>query len=255
MGGLHAGHESLIRRSARENSATIVSIFVNPLQFGPKEDFAKYPRTIESDLSICERAGGTAVFVGETADLYPEGHCIRVDPGPLGDVLCGATRPGHFRGVATVVAKLFGIVEPNVAYFGLKDFQQFAVIRRLVADLNMPLTVIGCETIREPDGLAMSTRNRYLSPTDRERATCLWRGLTAARRLFAAGERSADKLENAAISEVAGTPGAAIDYITVVEPRTLLRAAEAAEGSVLCMAVFLGGARLIDNGALSSLGQ
>lgn len=251
MGGLHEGHASLIRRSVKECQNTVVSIFVNPLQFGPNEDFARYPRTPEADLAVCEAAGADVVWMANRSEMYPGGFETHVEPGPLANVLCGASRPGHFRGVTTVVAKLFGVVQPNRAYFGRKDFQQVTIIQRMVVDLNMPVTVVVCPTVREPDGLAMSTRNQYLRGEDRVRAACLWKALGAARRCYAAGVRSVAELRQAAVEVVSGTTGTRVDYVEVVNPETLRTPGFAEQNTVLALAVHVGKSRLIDNGILS----
>jgi pantoate--beta-alanine ligase len=218
MGAFHDGHVSLIRRARDERDAVVVSIFVNPLQFGPGEDLSRYPRDEERDLSMAGELGVDVVFAPTIEEMYPAGQpAVTVDPGPLGDRLEGAVRPGHFRGVATVVAKLFEVVGPSTAYFGEKDAQQLAVIRRMVRDLSFPIDVVGCPTVREFDGLAMSSRNAYLSPVQREAAGCLFLALSEAAEMARGGERDAARLVAAMAREIGATPEAGIDYAAVVD--------------------------------------
>lgn len=251
MGGLHEGHAALIRESAGSFPQTIVSIFVNPLQFGAGEDFAKYPRTVEADLDLCGHAGANAVFLANQSDMYPGGFETHVHPGPMADVLCGRSRPGHFRGVLTVVAKLFGIVEPTVAFFGRKDFQQVAIVRRMVLDLNMPVEIRACATVREPDGLAMSTRNKYLNPDQRKHATCLFRAMGDIRAAFRAGERDGLKLRATGVRAIESVPESRIDYVEIVDSDSLQSVSAATASSVICLAVYIGTTRLIDNGVMA----
>lgn len=247
MGYLHEGHASLIRHAAAENDKVIVSIFVNPMQFGPNEDLESYPRDLEHDLDVCGQEGAELVFHPEAAELYPDGFCTFVDMTGPTEHLCGSSRPAHFRGVCTVVNKLFQITQPDRAYFGQKDAQQLAVIRRMTADLNMPIEIIGCPIVREPDGLALSSRNQYLSERERQAALCLSAGLACGRRLLAAGERDARKIKAAIRSEISREPLARIDYIELVDP-VAIQPITVAEGAVLCAAaVFIGKTRLIDN--------
>lgn len=253
MGGLHEGHASLVRTSSHSHQSTVVSIFVNPLQFGPNEDYSKYPRTFDADLEVCRVSGATAVFVPDAADVYPTGFQTKVIPGDLAEVLCGKSRPGHFTGVTTIVAKLFNMVQPDRAYFGRKDFQQATIIRRMVRDLNMPLEVVVCATVREPDGLAMSTRNRYLSPEARKSAICLWRALGEMRRMYADGERRGAVLVEAGARVIQNAPEARIDYVSLVDPETLRDVTVVQGNSVVCLAVYVGSARLIDNGDLGAV--
>ncbi len=252
MGALHAGHLSLVARSRRECDITIASIFVNPLQFAANEDYARYPRTFHDDSRQLESAGVTALFAPSADEMYPAGsngnpENFLVQPGPLGSRLDGASRPGHFTGVATVVAKLFHIVAPTRAYFGQKDAAQVAVLRRMVRDLNFDVELVACPIIREADGLAMSSRNRYLSPAERRDALVLHRAIGNAAMLYMMGESSADALIAAAQTEFALTPAARIDYITLVDPDTLLPLKQAAPGALFAVAAYLGNTRLIDN--------
>lgn len=247
MGALHAGHVSLMGAAARDGHAVVVSIFVNPTQFGPHEDLAAYPRTLDADLAMCERAGVKAVFVPAVSEVYPPGDQTRVRPGPLADGLCGAFRPGHFEGVCTVVAKLFNIVHPDVAYFGQKDFQQAAIIRRMTIDLALPLCIETCPIVREADGLAMSSRNAYLSADDRRQAASLHTALCEGERMIAGGETRAAKLI-VAIKRVLSEAGpCGIDYIAVCDPETLRDMAVVHPPVLMALAVRIGGTRLIDN--------
>ena len=221
MGAFHGGHRSLMRRANDERDVTVVSIFVNPLQFGDASDLETYPRDEPADLAVAEREGVDVVFAPSTDEMYPGGESeVTVDPGPLGERFEGASRPGHFRGVATVVAKLFDTVGPCSAYFGEKDAQQLAVIRRMVRDLSLPVDVRCGPVVREPDGLALSSRNRLLSPERREAATCLFLALSVAAELARAGERDTGKLVAAMAREIGATPQARIDYVAVVDEET-----------------------------------
>ena len=254
MGFLHAGHQSLIRAAAKRAPAVAVTIFVNPTQFGPAEDLARYPRDPEGDLRKCEEAGATFVFVpAGPEELYPAGFQTWVEPGLLAAPLCGERRPGHFRGVCTVVAKLFALSRADAAFFGEKDYQQLAVIRRMNADLNLGVEVVGRPIVRERDGLALSSRNAYLSPEDRGRATALWKALSAARAAFRSGERNAARLEEIARGTLKEA-GVRIDYAEVRDPVELQRPQTADAASRLFLAAFLGKTRLIDNGAMSEQG-
>ena len=254
MGSLHAGHVSLIA-AARQRAPTVaVTIFVNPAQFGPNEDLARYPRDLDGDLGKCEAAGAALVFAPEgPAELYPPGFQTFVEPGPLAQPLDGEKRPGHFRGVATVVVKLFALSRADVAFFGEKDFQQLAVIKRLALDLNLGTEVIGRPIVREQDGLAMSSRNAYLSREERASAVALWSALKAVRERFVAGEREGAALEAAARS-VLEEAAVRIDYAELRDPVELQRAAKADPSTRLFLAAFLGKTRLIDNGALGENG-
>jgi pantoate--beta-alanine ligase len=247
MGALHAGHASLIRAARRETGFVVVSIFVNPTQFGPKEDLDRYPRTPEADLRLCAEEGADLVFAPPAAELYPPGFRTYVEVHGLQDLLCGASRPGHFRGVATVVLKLFHIVGPDVAYFGQKDAQQFRLLEQMAHDLDVPVRLRLCPIVREPDGLALSSRNRYLNPEERRQAQVLSEALAEATRLVSAGERDAGRLRQLLADRVAAAPLARLEYAAVVaydtqEPLDRLR------GRVLiALAVHFGGTRLIDN--------
>lgn len=246
MGALHEGHASLVRRSAAENARTLVSIFVNPTQFGPNEDLAKYPRTLEADLKLCEQAGASAVFTPNNEMMYPPGFCSWVTVEGLGDRLCGASRPGHFKGVTTVVSKLFHIVEPTRAYFGQKDAQQALILRRMVRDLDMPLELIVCPIVREPDGLAMSSRNRYLSEDERRRAVGLSKALFEAQRLFKAGTRTAAVLRGQLIITLDEYVDK-LDYAELVDADSLQPVTEITGPTLIAVAAWVGGTRLIDN--------
>jgi pantoate--beta-alanine ligase len=247
MGYLHAGHRSLVERARAENDHLAASIFVNPTQFGPGEDFERYPRDLDRDRALLAAAGCDAVFVPEVAEIYPPGAATLVDVGPVAAPLEGERRPGHFRGVATVVLKLFGIFQPTRAYFGEKDAQQLAVIRRLVRDLDVPVEVVGCPTVREPDGLALSSRNSYLTPRERRAAGVLHRALDAARALVMAGERNGEALRVAMRRTLGEQPLVRADYVSVADPDSF-RELQSVEGpALLLLAAFLGRARLIDN--------
>jgi pantoate--beta-alanine ligase len=247
MGYLHAGHVALLEEGRRRGDRLVLSIFVNPTQFAPTEDLARYPRDLEGDLAKASSAGTDVAFVPADAEMYPRGFQTFVQVRELEKGLCGAHRPGHFVGVATVVCKLFNIVRPHVAIFGEKDYQQLAVIRRMVADLDMPIEIAGLPTVREPDGLAMSSRNKYLSVEERQRALALSRGLRAARALFDGGEREPAKLVAAAQAEIA--PAATrIDYVELRDAATLTPIVDrVAAPAVIAVAAFVGRTRLIDN--------
>ncbi len=247
MGYLHAGHVSLVERARRENEAVVASVFVNPTQFGPSEDLARYPRDLERDQRMLAQAGCDLLFAPAPEEMYPAGFETLVDVGSVAAPLEGERRPGHFRGVATVVLKLFGIVQPHRAYFGEKDAQQLAVIRRLVRDLDVPVEVTGCPTLREPDGLALSSRNTYLSAQERRAAPVLHRALTAARERWAAGERDAEVLRRAMADVLAAEPLARVDYVSVADPETLRECSTATLPVLFSLAAFLGQTRLIDN--------
>lgn len=250
MGALHAGHLALVRASRTETDFTVVSIFVNPTQFGPNEDLARYPRTFEADRELCAAVGTDLIFAPTSAEMYPPTSRTWVEVTGLTDVLCGPLRPGHFRGVTTVVAKLFQIVQPDVAVFGQKDAQQALVIRRMVEDLNMPIQVRVHPTVREPDGLAMSSRNRYLDPTQRSNATCLIRALRRAEAMVASGERSVAVIERAMTEIIEATPGTRIDYVRVLSAELLEPMTNLDRPALAALAVFFGSTRLIDNATL-----
>jgi pantoate--beta-alanine ligase len=248
MGAFHDGHASLMRRARDERDHVAVSIFVNPLQFGPGEDLSRYPRDEDRDLSIAGQLGVDVVFAPTVEEMYPTGRPeVTVDPGPVGERLEGAARPGHFRGVATVVAKLFDVVGPSTAYFGEKDAQQLAVIRRMVRDLSLPVEVQGCPTVREPDGLATSSRNAYLSPEQREAAGCLFLALSEAAQMARSGERDAASLVAAMAREIGATPEARIDYAAVVDDETFEEVSAIAGPARALVAARFGDTRLIDN--------
>lgn len=247
MGYLHEGHQSLIARSVAENDRTVVSDFVNPIQFGPTEDLATYPRDIERDAALCESTGANLIFHPEADEMYAPDFCTYVDMDHLTKGLCGKTRPIHFRGVCTVVSKLFHIVQPDRAYFGQKDAQQLAVIRRMVRDLNMPLNIVGCPIIREEDGLAKSSRNTYLSAEERKAALCLSRGLNKGKAAVEAGETDAEKIKAIITAEIEAEPLSRIDYVEIVDWNNL-EPVSSTEGSILAaVAVYIGKTRLIDN--------
>jgi pantoate--beta-alanine ligase len=247
MGALHEGHLALVRRARQEAEFVVVSIFVNPLQFGPTEDFGKYPRTLEADCARLESVGADLVFAPTTEQMYPAGATTVVLVEGLSERLDGRSRPTHFRGVSTVVAKLFNIVGPDVAIFGQKDAAQVAVLRRMVRDLNMPLKLVVAPIVREPDGLAMSSRNAYLSPDERRQALVLHRALTQAEQLAAAGERSAARLRSAVLEVIASEPAARLDYCELVDADTLEPVETISRGVLLALAAHFGQTRLIDN--------
>ena len=247
MGALHGGHASLIERSVRENAVSVVSIFVNPTQFGPGEDLAAYPRDEAADLALCARLGMTAAFAPGVDEMYPPGDATRVQPGPVAARLEGAARPGHFVGVATVVTKLFAIVRPDVAYFGQKDFQQLRVVQTLARDPRLGVRVVGCATVREPDGLALSSRNSYLSADNRRDALALSRGLFAAREDWTSGERDPAKLRARVRGVASGPSGVALEYVSVADPITLDELERPAQRALISLAARVGKARLIDN--------
>jgi pantoate--beta-alanine ligase len=253
MGYLHAGHASLLREARRladvggRRGLAVASIFVNPAQFGPGEDLARYPRDLEGDLARCAEAGIDRVLApSDPARIYLPGHETWVTVERASQGLCGASRPGHFRGVATIVAKLFHLTLPHVALFGEKDFQQLAVIRAMVRDLSFGIEIVGMPIVREPDGLALSSRNAYLSPEDRARALALSRALFAAQDAASRGERDAGALRARAVERL-GAAGARVDYVEIVHPETLAPLPRAEPGSVMLVAAFVGGTRLIDN--------
>ena len=247
MGALHEGHLSLVRQARRDNTHVGVSIFVNPAQFHNPDDLATYPRDPERDLAMLKQEGVGLVWTPSPDQVYPAGYQTYVHVEEASRPLEGAARPGHFRGVATVCAKLMNVFEPQRVYFGQKDAQQVAVIRRMVEDLNFPLTVVSCPTVREPDGLAMSSRNVLLSPQARTHATCLFRALQAGRDAFAQGERRAEALRAAMRSVIDATPMARINYVSVAHPETLLELEVVEAAALLSLAVFVDEVRLIDN--------
>jgi pantoate--beta-alanine ligase len=247
MGALHAGHASLIERARSDSAFVTVSIFVNPLQFGPNEDYLRYPRPLERDLEICENAGVDLVFAPEVTEVYASEQRTFVEVSRLGDHLCGAFRPGHFRGVATVVAKLFNIAYPDRAYFGEKDYQQLAIIRRMVKDLNFGVEIVAVPTYREPDGLALSSRNAYMSPSERALSPVVFQTLRAAKTAIEQGERRTDVIKGSAIKALSRESGVRVQYFEIVDPLEVQPVAEIhGEVRVAC-AVFIGNTRLIDN--------
>jgi len=247
MGFLHRGHLCLVRDAKARGDRLVVSIFVNPTQFGPGEDFSGYPRDFERDCALLESEGVDALFHPSVEEMYPRGGQTRVDVEPLSLSLCGASRPGHFRGVATVVTKLFNIVLPHLAVFGEKDYQQLQVIRRLVRDLSLGVEIVGHLIVREADGLAMSSRNAYLSEAERLAAVCLSRALCKAERLFKRGELSARALVRNALAEIEKEPLASVEYVRLCDAETLDEIAVIDDAAVLALAVRIGKARLIDN--------
>jgi len=247
MGALHAGHVSLIERARTECEFVVVSIFVNPLQFGPSEDYQRYPRPLEKDAELCTKNFVDLIFAPETGDMYAAPQITFVEVTRITDHLCGAFRPGHFRGVATVVLKLFNIVQPEFAYFGEKDYQQLCVIRRMVDDFNLPLTVVPVPTYRESDGLAMSSRNVYLSPAERTAAPALYRALTLARERIASGEKDAAIIKTAAMSILAAEPLIRVQYFEIVDPSEVQPVAIVTGPVRIAAAIFIGKTRLIDN--------
>lgn len=248
MGALHEGHLSLMREGKRRADVLVTSIYVNPTQFAPAEDLARYPRDEEGDFIKCEEVGVDAVFIPTDAMMYPDGYHTYVTVEKLGEVLCGASRPTHFRGVTTVCAKLFTMVRPHVAIFGEKDYQQLVIIRRMVDDLNIPVEIVGVPTVREADGLAMSSRNRYLSDEEREAARSLSQSLKLAQDLVVGGERDMNAIKDAVRTMIESTKLPKVDYISIVDPNTLEETSTLP--ARLCIAANVGPARLIDNCAL-----
>ena len=247
MGALHAGHLSLVERARTENETVAASLFVNPLQFGPNEDFSRYPRRLERDLELFREACVALVFAPPVEEMYPQGATSFVDVGAVGERLDGVHRPGHFRGVATVVAKLFHIVQPARAYFGQKDAVQVAVLRQMVHDLNFPLELVACPIVRDPDGLALSSRNAYLSREERQRALVLSRALRDVAEAVAGGECDVAKLLERGRAVVSGEPGVQLEYLEAVDPATLLPVGKATPGTLVAIAARVGATRLIDN--------
>lgn len=250
MGALHAGHLSLVEAARHRCDIVVVSIFVNPTQFGEGEDFDAYPRDLDADADLLESVGVDVLFAPTVAAMYPSGATTSVDPGPLGEVWCGASRPGHFVGVATVVTKLLGIVTPDVAFFGEKDYQQLRVIERVVRDLDIDTRIVGCPIVREPDGLALSSRNRYLSADERAHALVLSRALSRAQRSAASGADDLASLEMELAATIAAEPGVALDYAAIVDAETLETVTDLRRPARALAAVRVGSARLIDNVAI-----
>jgi pantoate--beta-alanine ligase len=247
MGALHEGHLSLARAAKAKSDVVAASIFVNPLQFGPSEDLEKYPRNLERDVTLLEKEGVDILFTPTAKEMYPPGAVTYVTVEGLSEKLCGRSRPGHFRGVATVVAKLFHIVEPDLAFFGQKDAAQCVIIRRMVRDLNLPVEIVVCPIVREPDGLAMSSRNAYLSPQERTSALVLYRALTAAKTLFEQGERNASTLIAGGRRVMAKERGVRLDYFEIVDPELLAPVTELTRTALVAVAAVVGTTRLIDN--------
>jgi pantoate--beta-alanine ligase len=247
MGNLHEGHLRLVDAARRECSFAAVSIFVNPTQFGPREDFGSYPRTPGEDYAACEARGADLIFAPEVAEMYPPGSCTQVSVPGLDSVLCGATRPGHFTGVATVVTKLLSIVQPDVALFGAKDFQQTVVLRRMAADLNLPARIVVCPTVREADGLAMSSRNAYLSPAERAQAPALRESLRQAEEKLRGGAAPADVIEGIRSALARLAPAGVVDYVKIVDPLSLADVQNVSLPVLVALAVQFSKARLIDN--------
>lgn len=247
MGALHAGHLSLVRASKSRCKVTAVSIFVNPLQFGPSEDLSKYPRPLERDLALLEEAGVDLVFLPSVEEMYPAGAKTRVIVEDLSNKLDGLSRPGHFNGVTTVVGKLFEIVRPDLAFFGQKDAAQVAVLRKMARDLDMDVELIVCPIVREKDGLAMSSRNAYLTPEQRQQALVLHRALMRVQTAADRGERDAAKLRRIGEQVIAEEPGARLDYFAIVDPETLDPVADTRGGALVAVAAYVGTTRLIDN--------
>jgi len=247
MGALHEGHLSLIRLSAAENDLTIVSVFVNPIQFDDPNDFETYPETLEKDAAAAFGAGARVVFAPTAGEMYPENFSTYIDMTGVSEQLCGASRSSHFRGVLTVVGKLFGVCMPDTAYFGEKDAQQLAVVRKMASELCMNVTIRGCPTIREGDGLAMSSRNARLSAEERAAARCLFKALGEASELFGAGETSSEVLRGVIRKAIEGEPLTRIDYVEIVDPLTFEAVSNARKGDLITLAVYIGETRLIDN--------
>lgn len=247
MGALHIGHASLIEAAARRCGYVVVSIFVNPTQFGPGEDFERYPRPFEKDVQLCEKYGARAIFAPSRAEMYPRENLTWVTVEKLTEPLCGQSRPGHFRGVTTVCTKLFNVVGADIAFFGQKDAQQATVIRRMVADLNMPLEIVVCPTVREPDGLAMSSRNQYLGPQERSQAPVIYRALQRCGELIDAGERDAARIIEEMCKVLGQAPALRVEYVSIVDAESL-EPVDRVRGTVLAaIAGRLGSTRLIDN--------
>lgn len=247
MGYFHEGHLSLMRSARQDNDVVVVSLFVNPTQFGPNEDLERYPRDPQRDQRLAAEVGVDAIFAPPPEEMYPPGYATYVEVEKLSQGLCGQSRPGHFRGVATVVSKLFNIVQPDRAYFGQKDFQQQVIIRRMVRDLNFPLSIVTVPTVREPDGLAMSSRNAYLTPEERRSALALIRSLKAGEALIRSGERQAQKVRQAVAAALGSDPRVRIDYVEVRDPENLELVSTIQGDVLLAVAAFVGSTRLIDN--------
>ncbi len=251
MGALHAGHLSLVRAAKAQSDVVVVSIFVNPTQFGPNEDYAKYPRTFDRDCQMLEKEGIDMVFPPSVEEMYPPGAITYVTVEGLSEKLCGKSRPGHFRGVTTVVSKLFNSVEPDKAFFGQKDAAQVVIIRRMVRDMNLPVEIVVCPIVREPDGLAMSSRNAYLDAQQRKSALVLSRSLRRVEEMFSQGERDAAKLISVGKSTIADDPSVRLDYFEIVDPDNLGPVQTISGKALVAVAAFVGTTRLIDNTLLT----
>jgi pantoate--beta-alanine ligase len=248
MGALHAGHVSLVEAARKDRKAfVVVSIYVNPTQFGPQEDLQKYPRTLDADRATCAKAGADLIFAPRDDEIYPPGDQTRVHPGPLAAGLCGAFRPGHFEGVCTVVAKLFSIVQPDIAYFGQKDAQQAVIIKRMVKDLCMPIRIEVCPLIRDPDGLAMSSRNARLSIEDRSKALSLYESLSRGKQMLTEGGHTTGQILAAMRAIISAKGDISVDYLAIVDPETLVELDKPAGRVMLAGALHVGDVRLIDN--------
>lgn len=247
MGYLHEGHLELVRRAKAENDSAVASIFVNPTQFGPKEDYTAYPRDIPRDLAMLEKVGTDIIFMPSAGEMYPPRFSTWVDVEKVTERLEGASRPGHFRGVATVCAKLFNVVQPDTAYFGQKDAQQCVVIKKMVADLNMNLEIVIVPTVREPDGLAMSSRNTYLKPDERKAAVVLYQALNLAKQMWSQGEKNAEKIRQAMMAHIKKQPLATIDYVSIADAETLDEVTEVKSPALVSLVVKIGRPRLLDN--------
>ncbi len=245
MGFLHKGHLSLVKKANQECDVVVVSIFVNPTQFAPNEDFEAYPRDFEKDSELCEKEGVEAIFYPSSEEMY-KGETKLVEVGEIGKVLCGKSRPTHFRGVATIVAKLFEAVMPDSAYFGLKDFQQFVIIKKMVKNMNFDINIVGCPIVREKDGLAMSSRNAYLSKQERSEAVVLNKSLALAEKMFSKGEKNSEKVRQTVSDKISETSGK-IDYVEIFDSASLKSVEEIEKGNRIGLAVFFGKTRLIDN--------
>ncbi len=254
MGFLHEGHLSLVRQGRQKGDRLVVSIFANPAQFAPTEDFDNYPRDLERDIRLLAEERVDLLFNPTAEDIYPAGYQTYVDVDQVSQPLCGAHRPGHFRGVATVVLKLFNIVRPHAAVFGLKDYQQVQVIRRMTEDLNVDVEIVACPTVREPDGLAMSSRNRYLTPVERDAALCLQSALGKAEALVRGGETAAQRIREAVVEEISRQPLAHLEYADLRDPRELCPVEEVKGPTLLALCAWVGKARLIDNRILAGKG-
>ncbi|MCD6363673.1 MAG: pantoate--beta-alanine ligase [Synergistetes bacterium] len=250
MGYFHEAHLSLMRLGRKLCDKLVVSVFVNPIQFGPSEDFERYPRDLERDRKLAEKVGVDVLFAPSVDDMYPEGFQTYVEVKELSKPMCGASRPGHFRGVTTVVLKLFNIVKPHVAIFGLKDYQQYLIVKRMVKDLNLGIEIIGHPIVREPDGLAMSSRNVYLSPEERKSALCLYKSILKAKELVSQGIRSVSELKEEIVKLISSHPYTKIDYVEFRDPETLKPVEDVSGPTLLALAVYVGSARLIDNAIL-----